>query len=548
MPVVRLGLFPRQFSGVRRRNIFLGFVSCRHTPGLPSQEQRWGLRGYSNVPVVAKPGLWSKLKDGVVHYWQGSKLLAYETKISFRLLRKVLNGEKLIRREYRQLLRTTSDLFRLVPFIIIAVVPFLEFALPIILKFFPNMLPSTFEDKLQAEEKIKKQLKVKLETAKFLQDMTEQMSEGRSLGAVKDLKQLFEKTRTLGVNLTAEEVVAISRQLGDEITLENLTRPQLSSLCRYMSLKSIGTDNFLRYQLRRALQRLKRDDEMISDEGGVDSLTLEEVKTACHARGIRTIGVSERYMRSELSQWIDLHVKHDIPVPLLILSRAFALSEKINMEDALKAAVVSLPDSVFSEAEAQAAAAGTESETKLRIIKEQERLITEELEQERPLAESLPPDGGTALNNEQLHAINEAVVTLASKDHASIEKRQLSELKEDKAEFNQEHPLLIDDTARKIETQVDRLIQNIDKEIVNFESELSKRLQHILSTDGDTITTDQLAALIKVGEHSPQDFEKIHAAIKTFDADGDGKLFLREISAIARDALEREDEGPRDLK
>ena len=33
--------------------------------------------------------------------------------------------------------------------IIILVIPFLEFALPILLKLFPNMLPSTFESKYQ---------------------------------------------------------------------------------------------------------------------------------------------------------------------------------------------------------------------------------------------------------------------------------------------------------------------------------------------------------------------------------------------------------------
>ena len=37
------------------------------------------------------------------------------------------------------------------------------------LKLFPNMLPSTFEDKLKKEEELKKRLNVKLEIAKFLQ-------------------------------------------------------------------------------------------------------------------------------------------------------------------------------------------------------------------------------------------------------------------------------------------------------------------------------------------------------------------------------------------
>lgn len=48
-----------------------------------------------------------------------------------------------------QLRRTTSDLLRLVPFAVFLIVPFMELLLPVALKLFPNMLPSTFEDKFQ---------------------------------------------------------------------------------------------------------------------------------------------------------------------------------------------------------------------------------------------------------------------------------------------------------------------------------------------------------------------------------------------------------------
>jgi hypothetical protein len=48
-------------------------------------------------------------------------------------------------------------------------IPFLELLLPLLLKIFPNMLPSTFEDKLKKEEKLKQRLVIRLEMAKFLQ-------------------------------------------------------------------------------------------------------------------------------------------------------------------------------------------------------------------------------------------------------------------------------------------------------------------------------------------------------------------------------------------
>jgi hypothetical protein len=99
--------------------------------------------------IVVKKPLMERIKDEMLHYWHGTKLLAAETKISGRLLLKLLKGKELSRREYRQLKRTTGDLLRLIPLVIIVVIPFLEFALPVLLKLFPSMLPSTFESKGQ---------------------------------------------------------------------------------------------------------------------------------------------------------------------------------------------------------------------------------------------------------------------------------------------------------------------------------------------------------------------------------------------------------------
>jgi LETM1 and EF-hand domain-containing protein 1 len=43
----------------------------------------------------------------------------------------------------------SADLLRLIPFAVFVIVPFMELLLPVALALFPNMLPSTFEDKLK---------------------------------------------------------------------------------------------------------------------------------------------------------------------------------------------------------------------------------------------------------------------------------------------------------------------------------------------------------------------------------------------------------------
>ena len=49
-----------------------------------------------------------------------------------------------------KLRRTTGDLLRLIPFSVFVIVPFMEILLPVALKLFPNMLPSTFEGQFAA--------------------------------------------------------------------------------------------------------------------------------------------------------------------------------------------------------------------------------------------------------------------------------------------------------------------------------------------------------------------------------------------------------------
>lgn len=75
----------------------------------------------------------------------GSKLLWADIKVAKNIMKRVLRGSELSRRERRQLIRTVQDVFRIVPLSIFVIVPFMELLLPFALKLFPNMLPSTFQ-------------------------------------------------------------------------------------------------------------------------------------------------------------------------------------------------------------------------------------------------------------------------------------------------------------------------------------------------------------------------------------------------------------------
>jgi LETM1 and EF-hand domain-containing protein 1 len=61
-----------------------------------------------------------------------------------------------------------QDLGRLIPFLPFVIVPFAELLLPVALKLFPNMLPSTYEGQSSKDAKAKRLRSTRKEVSEFL--------------------------------------------------------------------------------------------------------------------------------------------------------------------------------------------------------------------------------------------------------------------------------------------------------------------------------------------------------------------------------------------
>lgn len=121
---------------------------------------------------------------------------------------------------------------------------------------------------------------------------------------------------------------------------------------------------------------------MIHKEG-VDSLTLGELQQACKSRGMRAYGLTEKRLRQQLTQWLNLSLNEKVPPSLLLLSRAFSITENIPTSDLLKKAISSLPDSVgvSTEADLGEREGAIDNKAKLQAIKEEERKVIEEIKE-----------------------------------------------------------------------------------------------------------------------------------------------------------------------
>ncbi|GMI93044.1 leucine zipper-EF-hand-containing transmembrane protein 1 [Hibiscus trionum] len=540
------------------------------------------------------------------HYWLGFKLLWADVRISSRLLLKLAGGRSLSRRERQQLTRTTADIFRLVPFAVFIIVPFMEFLLPVFLKLFPNMLPSTFQDKMKEQEALKRRLHARIEYAKFLQDTVKEMAKevqnsrsGESKQTAEDLDEFLNRVRR-GAGVSNDEILGFAKLFNDELTLDNISSPRLVNMCKYMGISPFGTDAYLRYMLRKRLQRIKNDDKLIQAEG-VNSLSEAELREDCRERGmLGTLSVEE--MRQQLRDWLDLSLNHAVPSSLLILSRAFIVSGKLKPEDAVRATLSSLPDEVVDTVGVTALPSEdpvSERRRKLEYLEMQEELIKEEEErEEEELARMKESEAGqedVALKEmtiptareaqeqaiaralekrDQLCEISRALAVLASASSVSREREEFLGLVNKEIELynsvvdkegadgekdaikayraareETDHSSEVsdsDEVSSVLIDKVDAMLQNLEKEIDDVDAKIGDGWR-VLDRDHDgKVTPEEVAAVAQYLKNTLAK-EGVQELISNLSKDRDGKILVEDIvklgSPMEDDNSAEEEEG-----
>ncbi|KAK5857795.1 hypothetical protein PBY51_011015 [Eleginops maclovinus] len=520
--------------------------------------------------------------DEVKHYYHGFRLLWIDTTIAGRMLWRVLNGHPLSRRERRQFLRTCADVFRLVPFLVFIIVPFMEFLLPVALKLFPNMLPSTFETKSKKEERLKTELRVKLEMAKFLQDTIEEIAlrnKADQGNVTEEFSTFFQKIRDSGERPSNEQIIKFSKLFEDELTLDNLTRPQLVALCRLLELQSIGTNNFLRFQLIMKLRAIRADDKLIAEEG-VESLNVNEVQTACRVRGMRSLGVTEERLREQLVQ-------------------PCSSPDTLSPADQLKTTLQTLPEVVTKEAQSMMAEmerSKVDNKAKLETTlkeeaairqdnkdREEERLADaaekaardgEEFEVElvkadkaetlRDTAPVIEPVKGEEITKEEIDLLSNACCKLkGQKRLLTLEKEELEDLKDDVQEYNedleeikkelsktgQEKALQESKASQRLSKRVNRMIGRIDKIIGELEKDkviLDGQMESgtippvgvFYSFRENLISIDELIGVMRQIKNIPE--HKLQSIAESLDDNKDGKIDIDDVIKVV-ELIDKED-------
>ncbi|KAJ3297367.1 Para-hydroxybenzoate--polyprenyltransferase, mitochondrial precursor (PHB:polyprenyltransferase) [Borealophlyctis nickersoniae] len=232
----------------------------------------------------------------------GPKILWRETKEARALKKKIeMEGYVLNRNEYLLVKRNAEDVRRVIPFFFVILL--LPEAIPFLLLKAPALLPSTLQSPEQSEKRWKKLQEIRLQLAKETVDRI------RAKGGA---PESF---------LSDDHVIQVAKDHPAQFYLEALGGAQVKMISKYLGLRSFGPAFSLRSPLKRHLEMVKGDDQLIANLG-VKSLSLEELRAANETRGLSSVDLSEEQLQANLQAWLDLSLnkRADVPSGLLLVT------------------------------------------------------------------------------------------------------------------------------------------------------------------------------------------------------------------------------------
>ena len=303
----------------------------------------------------------------------------------------------------------------------------------------------------------------------------------------------------------------------NKLTLDNLDRRQLVGLCKLLGISTIGPDYYLRFTLHVKLRNLEADDKLIEDEG-IDNLDVDELQAACRERGMRSLGVSPERLRSQLQQWLDLHLNKRIPSTILLLSRALYLPENIPQEDALKAVIQSLPkaiDSVTAVKIAEVSGERVDNTQRIEAIKREDEAIrkekedkVKELTEEKGAEPTVPAD----IPKEEILVDKAPILTDKKKDDQRIDVGQLETALEQ----------LVSQKAQEVQSTVEE-IQDLKDDVKEYKDDVkefetlaaTKHLEYLSETRSAKALSKRIDKLVTDLDQIVNTLDKKQDVLKT---------------------------------
>ncbi|XP_062453286.1 LETM1 domain-containing protein 1 [Rhea pennata] len=247
-------------------------------------------------------------------FTKGIQALFWEVKeirkIRLKMSRQRLNFHQLPYREMERLRQFRRDLIKAIPIGIIAIPPFANFLVIVLMYFFPRQLliryfwtPQQQVEFLDAYHAIRRE--AYSDVVKSLALAARSLPEPR---LQEQLQELCAKVQRGSQPRVAELYAARGLFSGSPLGLNKLRVPHVKALSHVLFLTPHLPALFLRYRLRSHVLEIRHLDRAML-RLGLSELSEEELKAACYLRGLNSTHLSASECRAWLEQWLGLSCK-----------------------------------------------------------------------------------------------------------------------------------------------------------------------------------------------------------------------------------------------
>ncbi|CAN1771833.1 Mitochondrial proton/calcium exchanger protein [Linum perenne] len=196
-------------------------------------------------------------------------------------------------------------------------------------------------------------------------------------------------------SVSSDEILSFAKLFNDEII-----SAEQAPISKYMGISPFGTDSYLRFMLRKRLQSIKKADDKMIQEEGIETLTEDELRAECRET------MNCQLLTLELG--VVLHQYFVTPNILILLHfanicRAFTVSGRVRPEEAVLASTGLPSEDAVSE-----------RRRKLELLQmEDERIKCSTFQSSNPCVH-LATREGTLEKQEELCELSRALAVLAS--------------------------------------------------------------------------------------------------------------------------------------
>ncbi|KAK7200019.1 LETM1 and EF-hand domain-containing protein 1 [Novymonas esmeraldas] len=275
--------------------------------------------------------------EAVRHLYHGFRLFFINTRLAWKYSRQLKKGVALTRRERLLLESSTKDLLRLVPFSFFIVVPFAELLLPVVLKMFPGLMPSTFESESQGRNRLYIDA---MKTLRARQRAMDYLSATALATFDKEQQEVIRRAVT-GDSIAPKDIRLVASYFGRDGPFsvfkvpDNIVVGLGRSVGVYKWYHSLLPARVLAPIMRRSIiqryHEVREDDRLIRLEG-VDGMSLDELVKANQTRGMRWTEGKEA-LQAQLEWWNSLAQDGSVPYNTLWWIRPTRYSIRKSMKN-----------------------------------------------------------------------------------------------------------------------------------------------------------------------------------------------------------------------